>query len=191
MAVAPPLPGAPRPCLSRSLWRWSRPAVGDRFEDLDRGGASVGQRVGRGLADLLPRDSAAQGGAWRIHVDGGAAFLARGEQEGDLVLIAGEPDRHGHPGAHDTLGPGRVAYLSVLPQVALVPGGLDLLRDLHTRGASQMVELRLQPVVCFLGEPGDVLACLGHGYSLPALRTDEVRWSQPGPMGYWGPLWPS
>ena len=75
---------------------------------------------------------------------------------------------------------------AVLLQVALVPGGLDLLRDLYTPGPREVVQLRLQPVMGLLGEPGDVLACLGHGYSLPALRTGEVRRSQLGPMGVLG-----
>src|SRR5262249_58548348 len=57
---------------------------------------------------------------------------------------------------------------AVLPQVTLFPGGFDLLRDLHTCWAREMVEFRLESVMRLLGEPGDVLACLGHGYSLPA-----------------------
>ncbi len=80
---------------------------------------------------------------------------------------------------------------AVLLQVAFVSSGFDLLRDLYTSGAGQVVKLRLQPVMCFLGEPGDILACLGHGYSLPAMRTGEVRRSQLGSMGYWEPMRPS
>src|SRR6516164_11361365 len=117
-----PLAGAPRPSAARAVCgSWSRPAVRDRFEDLDRGGATVRQVVSGGLADLLSRDSAAQRRAGRVHVDGRATFLAGGEQEGDLVLVAGEPDRHGHPGAHDALGPWRVAYLCVLEDVLDLP----------------------------------------------------------------------
>src|SRR6266487_523289 len=202
-----------RDCSSRAASAArSHPDVRDRLQDLDRGRAAVWQVVRRGLADLLPRDSAAQRRPGGVHVDGRAAFLAGGEQEGDLILVAGEPDGHGHAGAHHALGPWRVAYLgvlqdvldlpdpglllallllggvvpAVLAQVALFSSGLDLLRDLYTRGAGQIVKLRFQPVVCFLGEPGNVLACLGHGYSLPAMRTGEVRWSQRGPMGVLG-----
>jgi hypothetical protein len=46
-----------------------------------------------------------------------------------------------------------------------------------------MVELRLESVMRLLGEPGDVLACLGHGYSLPASADTEVRRGQRGPVG--------
>jgi hypothetical protein len=47
-----------------------------------------------------------------------------------------------------------------------------------------MIQLGLQPVVCLLGKPGDVVvACLGHGYSLAAGRTVKVRRSRHGLLG--------
>src|SRR5229473_1918849 len=191
-------------------WLLSDPGVGHCLEDLDRGGTTVRQIVGGGLADLLSRDGAAQRGAGGIHVDGGAAFLAGREQEGDLVLVTGEPDRHGHARPDHALSPWRLAdpgvlqdvldlpdarlllallllgrvVAAVLPQVALVSGGLDLLRDLHTRGAGQIVELRLESVMRLLGEPGDILARLGHGYSLPACERMRSAGASRAPWGY-------
>ena len=52
----------------------------------------------------------------------------------------------------------------------LVAGGIDLVRDLHPSRPREMIQLGLQPVVCLLGKPGDVVvACLGHGYSLACI----------------------
>src|SRR5206468_5595365 len=66
--------------------------VRDRLENLDRGGAAVGHGVGRGFADLLAGDSAAKRGARGVDVDRRPALLARGQQEGDLVVVAIEAD---------------------------------------------------------------------------------------------------
>src|SRR5215467_10105800 len=163
--------------------------VGDRLENLDRGAAAVRQRVGRGLPDLLAVDRAAQRRLGRVHVDRRAALLAGGEQERDLVLVSGEADRDGHARAYDPVGAGRLAdprvvqdvhdledpalplallflggvVAAVLPQVALVPGGLDSLGDLRAPFAREVVQLRLEPVIRLLGEPGDaVITGFGH-----------------------------
>src|SRR6185312_9556600 len=176
--------------------------VGDGLENLDRGGAAVRHGVCRGLADLLAGDGAAQRGAGGIDVDRRPALLARGEQEGDLVVVAVEADGHRHPRADHAVGPRRLPDLgvlqdvldlvnaglllallllgrvipTVLAQVALVAGSIDLVRDLHSPWPREMIQLGLQPVVCLLGKPGDVVvACLGHGYSLAAGRTVKVH----------------
>ena len=58
---------------------------------------------------------------------------------------------------------------AVLPQVALLAGRLDLLGDLGARGTRQVLQLGLELVVRLLGEPGDVLAGLGHRCSSSVL----------------------
>jgi hypothetical protein len=47
-----------------------------------------------------------------------------------------------------------------------------------------MIKLGLQPVVCLLGKPGDVVvACLGHGYSSAAKRTLRSAGARVGSSG--------
>src|SRR4029078_12045758 len=57
------------------------------------------------------------------------------------------------------LGGGVAAFLA---QVRLFARGLDLLGDLDLVRTLEIVKLGLQPVIRFLGEPGDVVTGLGH-----------------------------
>ena len=137
------------------------PGVGDGFQDLDGVGAAVRQGVGGLLADLLAHDRGAQRRAGRVDVDRRAALLAGGEQERHLVLVLDEPDRDRHARADHPVGARRAADAgvlqdvlerddpglhlallvlgrvvpAVLAQVALVPGRLDLLRDVNAPGS--------------------------------------------------------
>src|SRR6266849_1759801 len=182
----------------------SHPAVRDRLKDLDGGRTAVRQGVGGRLANLLARDGAAQRRPRRVHVDRRAALLAGREQERHLVLVALEPDRHRHARTDHAIRARRLAdprvvedvlqlvdaglllallllrrvVAAVLAQVPLVSGRLDLLGDLDTARPGEVVQLRLEPVVRLLSEPGDgVVARLGHGYSSRAERTGRP----PGP----------
>src|SRR5215469_3235202 len=167
-------------------------AVGDRVDDLDRGRPAVRQRVGGGFANLLAVDRAAEGRLGRVHVDRGAAFLAGGQKERDLLIVALESDGHRHARTDDPLRARRLAdagclqnvdeltdpgflhallilgsvISAILSQVTFLPCSLNLLRDLDPARTGEVVELSLQPVVRLLRQPGvGVVARLGHGYS--------------------------
>ena len=144
----------PRPNSSANAG--SDPAVRDRLEDLDGRRAPVWQVIGRRFPDLLAGDRVAQRGPRRVDVDRRAALLAGREQECHLVLVTLEPDGHRHAGTDYAIRARRVpdagvvqdvlqlvdaalllalfllgrVIATVLLQVALVPGGLDLLGDL-------------------------------------------------------------
>jgi hypothetical protein len=52
---------------------------------------------------------------------------------------------------------------AVFAQVAFVSGGLDFLGNLDAPCPREVVQLRLEPVIRLLGEPGDgVIAGFGH-----------------------------
>src|SRR5690606_25715840 len=163
--------------------------VGLGLEDRHRGHLAVRQLVLDVLADLVAHHAGAQRGLRRVGLHVGARVLPRGEQEGQrVVLVAVEGDGHDHAGRHRAVGDGRLAHLgvleelgelahaelllallllgrvvpAVLAQVALLTRGGDLRSDLRARGTSKVRKLVLELVVRLLGQPGDVLAGLGH-----------------------------
>ena len=92
---------------------------------------------------------------------------------------------------------GRAAPATLPATSGLPDAGLRLLAvhahpdDESSKGAATMVRYArfgADVMVATLtgGERGDILACLGHGYSLPALRTGEVRMEPAWPHGVLG-----
>src|SRR5208283_2800336 len=135
--------------------------------------------------------------------------LPRGEQERDLFLVAGEPDRHGHARPDHAVGPRRLTDPGVLQdrlnlqhpalvlalfflgrvvsavfaEITLFAGCFNSLRDLDPQWSRAIIQFGLEPVVRLLGQPGDAsFAGLGHGHS-SALRGPAMsRGPWPAPM---------
>src|SRR6185312_9395575 len=174
--------------------------VGLGLEQLDRDRLAVGQLVGGRLADLAAVDRRAQRGLRRVHLELRPGLLARTQQELQRVLVVTvERDRDHHAGrGRPGLARGRAdlrvleqlaqlegagvhlallllgrVVAAVLPQVAFLAGGLDLLSDLDAVRTLEILQLGLQTVVRILGKPGDVIAGLGHD------APRRVGWRQP------------
>ena len=67
---------------------------------------------------------------------------------------------------------------------AFLAGGLDFLCDLRAPFAREVVQLRLEPVIRLLGEPGDgVITGFGHEKLLEVDAGQEPAGPGPGPWG--------